>query len=168
MDAVEGLFAQYTIESLIITIVMILIAFKFISTLFEWFYSKGREYFGSKTKEEKEKEALKTSVDSLHPKLDNLQLSVNNLDEKVQNLEFEQAITNERLQENARSYIIDSYHKAVKSGVIDEVTRESIERQYVYYKNSGGNSFISNLMERLRMIPILEEQERMKDANRTI
>lgn len=165
MDAIENLFAQYTIESLIITMLMILIAFKFISTLFEWFYSKGREYFGSKTKEEKEKEALKTSVDSLHPKLDLLQISINELDEKVENLEFEQAITNERLQEDTRSYIIDSYHRAARVGKIDEITRESMERQYVYYKNSGGDSFMDSIMERVRLMPSLDDQERTKDAN---
>ena len=63
-------------------------------------------------------------------------------------------LVQERLQENTRSFLIDAHHKhcyQIKS--IDDLTLQSVERRYLYYKTAGGNSFIDGLMDEIRKLP---------------
>ena len=66
----------------------------------------------------------------------------------------------QRLQDSTRSYLIDKYHYYVQElGVIDEAALQDIERRYLYYKNSGGDSFIELRMEEIRNLPIITAEQ---------
>jgi hypothetical protein len=64
------------------------------------------------------------------------------------------ALLQERMQENTRSYLIDAHHKfCYQFKQIDDLNLESLERRYLYYKTSGGDTFIDHLMEEVRALP---------------
>ena len=59
MEVLINLFSQYSIESIIIFIMAIAVAFKAISELWEYFYDKLRKYFNYQTsKEQSHKEVI--------------------------------------------------------------------------------------------------------------
>jgi hypothetical protein len=63
-------------------------------------------------------------------------------------------LVHERLQENTRSFLIDSHHKFCNEiQGIDDQSLQSMERRYLYYKSAGGDSFIDTLMEEVRDLP---------------
>jgi hypothetical protein len=60
----------------------------------------------------------------------------------------------ERLQENARSDLIDAHHQfCYQYKQIDDLSLQSLERRYLYYKTAGGDTFIDHLMEEVRALP---------------
>ena len=68
-------------------------------------------------------------------------------------------ITTERLQESTRNYIIDKHHYfCYQIKAIDDLSLQSLERRFLYYKAAGGNSFIDGLMEEIRELPRLNFQ----------
>lgn len=64
------------------------------------------------------------------------------------------ALVQERLQESARSDLLDAHHKfCYEFKKIDDLSLQSIERRYLYYKTAGGDTFIDHLMEEVRQLP---------------
>lgn len=58
------------------------------------------------------------------------------------------------MQENARSELLDAHHKfCYQFHKIDDLSLQSLERRYLYYKTAGGDTFIDHLMEEIRALP---------------
>lgn len=164
MEVLTNLFSQYSIESIIIFIMAIAIAFKAISELWEYFYNKLRKYFNYQTsKEQSHKEVIegieelkqeivllkKEDISVLNKKVD---MSI----EKSDSLKNQMALVTERLQESSRSHIIDRHHYFVyEVKHIDELSLQSLEREYLYYKAAGGDTYVDRLMEEIRALPRL-------------
>lgn len=70
------------------------------------------------------------------------------------NMDAAITLIQERLQENTRSYLIDAHHKfCYEMNAIDDLSLQAMERRYLYYKTAGGNSFVDNLMDEVRVLP---------------
>lgn len=135
MDAIEQLLSQ-GFGSVIITILLVLIAAKFIWELVDFFYKKIKKVSNNSNEYE---DALST---------------INEITDKLNKMEDTLSLVQERLQENTRSYLIDAHHKYVyESQIIDDITLQSLERRYLYYKRAGGDSFIEKLMQEIRELP---------------
>lgn len=182
MNIIQDLFAQYSIESIIILTLSLIAALKAGSELINWLYSKLKNYFDYKSKEDIQREELltgisdiKIAVNSINEKVSNLEKDINHLktSDKQQNKKIELAsqknqelidkmhIVNERLQENARNVIIDKHHYfCYEVQAIDDFSLQSLERRYMYYKMAGGNSYIDSLMDEIRQLPIASLQNK--------
>lgn len=159
MDMVASLFEQYSIETLILTVIMLGLAVKAVSELIDWFSRKIESHFSGQTAEERHKEDVKQCLEDVREQLKELGQSIGVLTQRMDSLETQTKINIERLQENSRSYIIDKHHMfcyEVKG--IDDYNLQSIERRYLYYKQAGGDSFIDDLMEEIRELPRLSIQ----------
>lgn len=157
MDIIQQLFSQYSIEAIIILIISLSLAIKFMSELWEWFYNKFKNHF-----------TFRTQKDQNHTELVNeirlLQETVKTLTNKISDFDKKQKITTERLQESTRSHIIDKHHYfCYEVRAIDDLSLQSLERHFLYYKAAGGNSFIDGLMEEVRELPRINYQN-YKDA----
>ena len=76
------------------------------------------------------------------------------------------ALIQERLQENTRSYLIDTHHRfCYEVHAIDDLNLQSMERRYLYYKTAGGNSFIDTLMDEVRALPKINFYTGIVDYN---
>lgn len=162
VESLELLFSQYSFESLILLFILLLVCFKFVGELWDYFYAKLRKFFNTTNEKDRCHKELMDNIDELKDGVSNLGVLIGGLDDRLAAVEKDLTHTKERLQENTRNNIIDAHHKYVyQTKVIDDIGLQSIERQYLYYKTAGGNSFIDGLMEEVRHLPKVN----MYDAN---
>lgn len=164
MEVLINLFSQYSIESIIIFIMAIAVAFKAISELWEYFYDKLRKYFNYQTSKEQSHKEVIEGIEQLKKEIvllkkEEITLLNKKVDESIEksnDLKNQMALVTERLQESSRSHIIDRHHYfCYEIGHIDDLSLQSLEREYLYYKAAGGDTYIDSLMEGLRALPRL-------------
>lgn len=161
LDAVSNIFAQYSIETIILTIIMLGVATKFIGELIEWFYNKLRKYFNHQNDQDKAHAEITDGLGEIKEQIASLVSNSNILNERVGNLETQAELTKDRLQENSKSYIIDKHHYfCYEVRAIDDLNLQSLERRYLYYKTAGGDSYIDGLMEEIRALPKVNLQNK--------
>lgn len=137
------LFNAYSIESIILIFIAVLLALKHGIEFLEWAFdrSKNRVHFFDKYKTFEEQLAKQKQHDD---KIDNV------LDKIVSQIE---QLTNSD-KDAIKSYITEKHHFFVyKQGWIDDYSLDCLERRYVHYQQEGGNSFIEQEMNELRALP---------------
>lgn len=162
MSELNNLLSSYPLSELLLLVVGILAAGKVVWSLVEYWLGKIDIRVGEKYKREERWNNLDKKIDEL---TDNLDKHIDSLAEKVDGLKVQNdqthehqiqldkslALVQERLQETSRSYLIDAHHKfCYEYGQIDDLSLQSIERRYLYYKTAGGDTFIDHLMEEIR------------------
>lgn len=175
MSEINTLFTNYSVEELIIVILVSLFVAKVLLELWRYFYDKARDYFGMKNKKQTWQDDTTQSLKTIVIKIDELQAEVQEnterltkVEEKVsqleqysqtthehqKELEYQMKVVQERLQENTRSFLIDAHHRfKYEVEGIDDLNLQSLERRYLFYKTAGGNSFIDDLMKEVRELP---------------
>lgn len=165
MSELNNLLSSYPLSELLLLIVGILAAGKAVWSLIEYWLEKIDVHVGEKYKRQERWTNLDKKIDELTNNLDN---HIDNLAEKVDELKVQNeqthehqiqldrslALVQERLQESARSDLLDAHHKfCYEFKKIDDLSLQSIERRYLYYKTAGGDTFIDHLMEEVRQLP---------------
>lgn len=151
---IASLFAQYSLESIIIFIVMLGLALKGIHELWDFFKKKLKTRFKNEEAVENIDVTINQKFNMVVDKLDNFNLRFDKMDSDFQETKERLSFIEERQQENTRSFLIDSHHKfCYEIGAIDDINLQSIERRYMYYKTAGGNSFIDGLVKEIRELP---------------
>lgn len=159
MGMIEQLLSQYSIETLIILIALLGFSIKAMSELWEWFYNKFKEHFSFRTQRDQDHQQLIEEIKELSSDIKATKAEVHQLESNMSQFSDQMKITTERLQENARNYIIDKHHYfCYQVHAIDDLSLQSLERRFLYYKAAGGNSFIDGLMEEIRELPRLNFQ----------
>ncbi len=154
MSDIVSLFSQHSLEELIVLIVLILVATQGIWKILEFFFDKFEIHTGKKIDGIKWKEQLTESLSDIGEKINQLFEQNKTTHEKQEQLENTVSLLQERMQENTRSYLIDAHHRfCYNLKKIDDLNLESLERRYLYYKSSGGDTFIDNLMNEIRELP---------------
>ena len=165
MNELKDLFSSYPLSELILLIVIILASGKSIWMIIDFWLDKINIRVSEKYKRQERWEHLDKKMDSLGQNLDK---HIDGITEKIEELKTQNeeththqmqldkslALVQERLQETARSYLIDAHHKfCYEIKQIDDLSLQSIERRYLYYKTAGGDTFIDHLMEEIRELP---------------
>ena len=121
-----------------------------------------------KRKESIDKEVNKIrNADDLSRTLQNLNTGIESLNQKIEGQDERFAKIEARLTDltlsdmhDTKAWIVDQYHKFyVEQGWIDAFNADTIEHRYEDYKREGGNSYIDQLIERLRSLPLNPPQE---------
>ena len=62
-------------------------------------------------------------------------------------------------KDDIRSWIVEkrNYYKAHPEEKIDNFIMDTIEKRYQHYKDEGGNSYITTVMQKIRNLPVTEE-----------
>lgn len=164
MEALANLFSQYSIESIILFLVAVAVAIKGVSELWEFFYTKLRKYFNYQTQKEQSHKEVIEGIEELkqeiillkREEIAPLKQQVDKSAERTKDIKNQISLMTERLQENTRSHIIDRHHYfCYEVGHIDDLSLQSLEREYLYYKAAGGDTYIDGLMEDIRELPRL-------------
>lgn len=154
MEVLSNLFSQYSIETLILLVLSLAIAFRGVSELWDYFYNKIKKYFSYQSIEDQKHNDIMAELSELKEAISSISGNIDDLHGKVGALETQAGLTTERLQENTRTYLIDKHHYfCYEVQAIDDLNLQSLERRYLYYKAAGGNSFIDGLMEEIRALP---------------
>lgn len=172
MNELNNLLSSYPLSELLLLIVGILAAAKTIWTILEYWLQKINIHVGEKYKRQERWTNLSKKIDDLTKNLDN---HIDNVSEKIDELKEQNkqthehqeqldrslALVQERLQENSRSFLLDAHHKfCYEFKQIDDLSLQSIERRYLYYKTAGGDTFIDHLMEEIRELPRVNYYEK--------
>lgn len=163
MDALTTLLTQYSGADVVIIVFLVLIAVKFIWETIDWFRNKLKDKYEddeeNKDKYEKvidEIRALNVNVEGLAKEMvssnDSFRSDLNDVKDNLYDI-------NQRLLETMRSQIIDKHHKYMAAGKITDFSLQSLERQYNYYSSAGGNTFIDNLMDDIRSLPVVDSDK---------
>lgn len=161
MDAINTLLNQYSFADIIILLITIGIAIKFIGDLWEWFSSRIRKRFNLQSDQQKWQDKIEASIADIKKDTEKFQSQIEDVRYDISMLGEQQENTTERLQENTRSFIIDKHHYfCYKVKAIDDINLQSLERRYMYYKTAGGDSFIDDLMDEIRELPKVNLQQR--------
>lgn len=143
LTKMKELFDAYSIESIIIIFVGVLIALKNGIEFLEWGFdrSKNRVHFFDKYKTfEEELKKQKEHDDKVDKLLEKLVTQI-------------QQLTNSD-KDAIKSYITEKHHFFVyKQGWIDDYSLDCLERRFEHYREEGGNSFIEQEMNELRSLP---------------
>jgi hypothetical protein len=176
MGDLKELFSLYSIEQIILFLVLVFTAGQALWKLIEFYWGKFSGAASKKFQEEQWKKDIGESLadlkkdvnDSLVKTASDLKESMLNLDSKINQIHAQTeemhsrqdqieksfGLVKERMQENTRSYLIDAHHRfCYELKQIDDYSLASMERRYLYYKEAGGNTFIDNLMEEVRALP---------------
>lgn len=164
MGVIQDLFSQYSIEALIIIVIAVAVVAKYVLELIDWFKNKMSKHFGTQVDEDRWHEEIMNNLKGLKESSDNIDNRMSQLDKRMSNVELRIAKNTDRLQENARSWLIDKHHYfCYKVKYIDDASLEVIERRYLYYKSDGGNSYIDTLMDDIRNLPRHRNYEGSED-----
>lgn len=159
MGMIEQLLSQYSIETLVILVALLGFSIKAMSELWEWFYNKFKEHFSFRTQRDQDHQQLIEQIKELSNGIKATQEEIQILKNNMVQFSDQMKITTERLQESTRNYIIDKHHYfCYQIKAIDDLSLQSLERRFLYYKAAGGNSFIDGLMEEIRELPRLNFQ----------
>lgn len=188
MDALTTLLSHYTLETIIISLVMAVVAIKFLGDLFEWCYQKLRHYFNVKDEQLERHEETINKLDNVEQMMLKFEREANNREERLGNLEsgvskyydqqelimnaldkqinsfmqLETQIKNlsDQMQDATRTFIMEKYDKYVNDiGAIDLASLQDIERRFVCYKAAGGDTFVDGLMEKIRELPMITVEQ---------
>ena len=127
------LFATYSVGQIIIFIIILLLVIKKIFSLSDIFNNKAKSLFDR----EKKKQENDVSLQELVKKMDEISARLNLLTESD--------------KDDIRGWIVEKYHYCQSLDIpIDSFTMDTIEKRYQHYKDEGGNSYITHIMEELR------------------
>lgn len=128
------LLAGYSLGQVLIFIVVFALALKEFFNVFDFFKAKVKLWLTG----EQEKEKNSVSLQKLAEKMDKITTRLELLTESD--------------KDDIRSWIVEkrNYYVAHPEEKIDNFVMDAIEKRYQHYKDEGGNSYISNMMEELR------------------
>lgn len=161
MAQIDFLLNNFSLPTLLLILFTFVFAAKAISEVIDYFKDKLKKYFrveDEKEKNQRELDLLQKSIDelknSIDTRFDEINFKLDRQEQNIKQLQATDSITLARLQDEARSKIIDKHHYfCYKIKAIDDLSLQSLERAYMYYTNAGGNTFIEGLMKELRQLP---------------
>ena len=159
-----NLLNTFTIEQIIMAIVLIALAVKGIVDYMKWIKDKNKEKFEEGYKQKQKDEILdkyeEVNVDmqkrmancysSIEGKIDGLTVQIN---ERMDGMEEQLKILTDSDMHDIKSWIVEKHHTYIKKGWIDDFSMDIVEKRYSDYVKEGGNSYIHTLVEELRTLP---------------
>lgn len=128
------LLASYSVGQILVFIVIFAFALKEFFNVFDFFKDKAKLWLTG----EQEKEKNSVSLQQLAEKMDKI----------TERLE----LLTESDKDDIRGWIVEkrNYYVEHPDEKIDNFIMDTIEKRYQHYRDEGGNSYISNMMEELR------------------
>lgn len=137
----EALLASYSIEEILLFLVLLFGAIKEGAGAIDWLKEKYNIKFNKDYKEiDKEKE-----LNNLNEKIDNLIIMFT---ERLEKLEQKIDVLTQSDKDDIKSWLVEkyTYYKENPSLPISQHTMDTIEKRYSHYKEEGGNSYIDEII----------------------
>lgn len=158
------LLSTLSVTQIIIIIFMILFALKEAFTLFDFFTKKLRAVFNKEHETKDEKKEILEKLETLSQSMKTYEQQHEELVETIKEVQVEYRILFDEQQktlntliasdiEDIKSDIVKQYHNFTEKQWIDDFSMDAIERRFARYEEEGGNSYVLNLVEKLRQLP---------------
>ena len=167
-------FKTYSIQDILIFIIMLAIAFKCTVDFVEWVKEKYNKKFNKDHLALNKEKCLKAEIEKYYEvnqrqheetmqryekferKLDTM---AKNVRENIDKIEIQLAQLTESDKHDIKGWIVEKHHALIKKGWVDDFTMDTLERRYSDYVAEKGNSYISGLMSELRALPHFPDKE---------
>ena len=137
------LLTKYSLQDIIIFMVILALAFKGVFTFLSWLGNLLKDMVHRAETPQK----LEKIIQNQKTEINDLKTCLKELDDAIHLL-----IKSDK--DAIKAYITRQHHYFVyQKKWIDDYSLDCIERRYLHYKQEGGNTFISDLMQELRDLP---------------
>lgn len=158
------LLETFSISQIAIFAVLFCLAIKEVATFFEWVYSKFKKFFAKEAQQQEVDRDLQEQITEMNSifakkeeKFNKKKKEINDafskLSDRLDGIEASITLLLSSDRDDIKAYITERYHHFNDLGWIDTYSLDCIEKRYAHYVKEGGNSFIKDLMERLRKLP---------------
>lgn len=138
----------YSLEQVIIFIVLLSLAVKGVISFIDW----------AKEKIVKEVDKSKTPA-KLQTQIDDHQIQLKKINEAINNLTNMVNLLLKSDRDDIKAFITRQHHYfCYQKGWIDDYSLDCIEKRFAHYQEQGGNTFIEGMMEELRKLPKREKE----------
>lgn len=150
----EALLKAYSLQDILIFMVLLAIAIKGAISFFDWAKERlGRvykkEYAETKTQEDLDAKLQQESV--AIQKLEKNQAEMMIAMEKLSN-KIDVLIDSDK--DDIKSFLVKEHHYfCYQRGWVDDYSLDCCEKRYKHYVQEGGNSFIEDMMNEIRDLP---------------
>ena len=149
----EELLKTYSLQEIVMFLVMFAIAFKAVASFWDWLQDWLRRKFGKK----------ENPVQEIEKKVSELFEIQKDQDERMNEMHTAIDILLESDKDNIKSWIVEKHHHfCYEVRAIDYFSLESIERRYEHYRREDGNSYVATLMDELKALPKIETSNVMQ------
>lgn len=162
------LLKNYSVEEIIIFIVLLALAVKEVINFFDWASGRLRSKFTKDNADEQIITELKVQIEGLSNQLkDYVNGFASYIEEdsrKQQELRDSITLLMESDKDDIKSWITEKHHYfCYEKGYIDDYSLDCIEKRFKHYRDEGGNSFVEDLMNDLRHLPkVIQQKEKNK------
>ena len=154
----EQLLEAYSISEIILFIVLLAGAVKWIVTMWDWGKSRLQQGFQKEFKQDACDQAITKQLGEISKQLSDMHITHKQDQAKINDRIKELNATINTLmasdRDDIKSWITEKHHYfCYEKGVIDVVCLDCIEKRYGHYVEEGGNSYVATLMREIRMLP---------------
>ena len=143
----KELLTRYSIDEIIMFIVLFAGAIKGVLSFYDWAIEKINKTWHKKTKKESQVEKFENMLNDIIKCQDECKSHINNITDSV-------TLLMNSDKDDIKAWITEKHHYfCYKLGYIDDYSLDCIEKRYSHYKKEGGNSYIETLMGELRALP---------------
>lgn len=154
------LLSKYSIQDILIFLVVLALAFKGIVSFIEWIFDKINKGYNKKYQKDKHEENINEQINNLVTEIKEIKEEQQQITNQYNDLSKEIKLLILSDKDDIKAYITEKHHYfCYEQGWVDDYTLDCIERRYSHYQEEGGNSFIKDLMNELRELPKLPPQE---------
>lgn len=149
------LLTKYSVEEILIFIVMLALAIKGCISFYDWGKERLEKSFGRKNniKDEHNKiyEEINKNKDNVNQLAKNQEDMKNQLNKMMESINL--LISSDK--DDIKSWITEKHHYfCYQKQSIDDYSLDCMEKRFKHYTEENGNSFVADLMEDVRNLPI--------------
>jgi len=153
------LFKTYTLDEIVVFIILLALAIKSIIDLYDWFIARFKKPI-DKANNEKQKE-----LDMLDT-LNSHEEQILGCKECLNKILTTTSILMESDKDDIKAWITEKHHYfCYELGYIDDYNLQCIEARYKHYKEEDGNTFIDGFMIDIRKLPIVSVLNKKEKEN---
>ena len=155
------LLQTYSIQNILIFIVILALAAKSVITFFDWAIERIKRVFDKQHSKLNEKQRLKERLQHGSEIMKKLQSNQQTTDKILEDLSNKIDMLIESDRDDIKSFITREHHYfCYQMGWIDDFSLDCIEKRYKHYTDEGGNTFIGGFMDELRALPKLSPAQK--------
>ena len=149
-----ALLQHYSIEDILIFIVILALAIKSVITFIDWAKERLQRVFNKEHSRLNKKQQLEKRLQHGSEIMNQLQANQETTDKILEDLTHKINMLIESDRDDIKSFITREHHYfCYKIGWIDDFSLDCIEKRFKHYEDEGGNSFIGGFMNELRALP---------------
>lgn len=157
------LLSKYSMTEIAIIIVLLAVAVKECVSFYDWAKERLKKSFKKNDPAEKVHQDLSKEVNKNKERVEILTQNQEEMKEQLNNLTNLVQLLISSDKDNIKSWITQQHHYfCYQKKCIDDYSLDCVEKRYSHYIEEHGNSFVADLMEDIRNLPIENElnQER--------